>query len=196
VNSLSNVSEIYPDIVLIKDAIGRHRVDFFNRWIEDNIDLFGQMHAVTKEIEAYYSENKDRPLAYFVKHEDSVDEPLQVMFKDIQNKYSEYYDKNYGSIVGISGDEGYRFSIYTSQNSTYKFHTDSSYVNKHRRVSCIVCLSGSEEYDGGQLHFPRFNAKIKLKCGEAILFPSIYTHPHEVLPVTGGQRKTVMTWFI
>ena len=37
---------------------------------------------------------------------------------------------------------------------------------------------------------------IKLKKGDAIMFPSNFMYPHEIMPVTQGTRYSIITWFI
>ena len=37
---------------------------------------------------------------------------------------------------------------------------------------------------------------IKLKKADAIMFPSNFMYPHEIMPVTQGTRYSIITWFI
>ena len=38
--------------------------------------------------------------------------------------------------------------------------------------------------------------KYKLDKGDAIMFPSNFMYPHEIMPVTKGTRYSAITWFI
>ena len=46
-----------------------------------------------------------------------------------------------------------------------------------RKMSLIIAING--DYDGGEFYFSRQDVKIKLKKGQAIIFPPYWTHPHE-----------------
>ena len=66
--------------------------------------------------------------------------------------------------------------------------------NKNDRSGLLYLNS---EYEGGLLNFPKQNIKIRLKMGEAICFPSYWTHPHEVSSVFVGEyRYTINTWIL
>jgi hypothetical protein len=63
-----------------------------------------------------------------------------------------------------------------------------------RQLSAIAFLN--DDYDGGHLVFPRQGLTLRPKPGTVILFPSGFTHPHEVRDVTAGVRYTVVTWYV
>ena len=60
------------------------------------------------------------------------------------------------------------------------------------RVSMLVYLN--DNYEGGELDFPRFNVKYKPKENDMILFPSTYTYNHSVTPITSGVRYCIISW--
>ena len=65
--------------------------------------------------------------------------------------------------------------------------------SKVRTASIIIALNS--DYEGGEFNFPLQNYKVKLKQGDAIIFPATYTHPHEVSsPQNGTLRYTINTW--
>jgi hypothetical protein len=64
-----------------------------------------------------------------------------------------------------------------------------------RCLSLIIVLN--DDYDGGIFNFPKQNLKLKVKKGEAIMFPPYWTHPHSVTSVGEGQaRYTINTWIL
>ena len=64
-----------------------------------------------------------------------------------------------------------------------------------RSLSLIVVLN--DDYDGGVFNFPNQELNIRVKKGEAILFPPYWTHPHSVSSVGEGQaRYTFNTWIL
>lgn len=81
----------------------------------------------------------------------------------------------------------------------YGFHTDSAYIRMpggelRSDLSCTVFLNDPETYEGGSLHvrYADVDIRIKLKAGEAIVYPSDTLH--EVEPVTQGERLVAITF--
>ena len=190
------IHEFNNDIFVIDNCMSEIHHQEILRFIRLNISNFGKIHSATPEIESYYSDPAARPKAIYVnkEREPEMDRLCLGIFRQIGKAFTRYQDEIHRAQVAIQGDSGYRLSIYDEHNSSYKFHTDAGFTNKNRHVSCIIGLNN--DYEGGYLNFPKFDAKFKLGARQCILFPSIYTHPHEVLPVTKGERKTLMTWFI
>ena len=93
--------------------------------------------------------------------------------------------------LSVKEDTGYELLKY-EEGSYYTEHTDS-YDQAPRTLSCSLCLN--DDYEGGEFAF--FNKKMvyNLKKGSAILFPSNFIFPHQILPVTKGTRYSIITWF-
>ena len=96
------------------------------------------------------------------------------------------------SNAGISEDEGYSFLRYLP-GDFYILHTDNNTRKQPRTLSGILVLN--DNYEGGELHFPLQDLILKPEAGTVILFPSSFTHPHQVKPVLSGVRYSVTTWF-
>lgn len=77
----------------------------------------------------------------------------------------------------------------------FNWHSDVSGTSiRNRKISCIVQLSGPEDYDGCELQF--FTGQ-ELTCpekdkGTLISFPSYAIH--RVTPITRGTRYSVVLW--
>lgn len=61
-----------------------------------------------------------------------------------------------------------------------------------RDVSIVGYLN--DDFEGGETFFDRQNLKIKPQQGSVVVFPSYYTHPHQSLPVSKGQKYAFTTW--
>jgi predicted 2-oxoglutarate/Fe(II)-dependent dioxygenase YbiX len=68
------------------------------------------------------------------------------------------------------------------------------YHDQNRSVSCSFALN--DDFEGGEFAFFDRELKYKLGKGDAIMFPSNFMYPHEVMPVTKGTRYSIITWFI
>lgn len=92
----------------------------------------------------------------------------------------------------IEEDSGYELLRYET-GQFYKQHTDS-FKSRPRAVSCSFALN--DDYEGGEWAFWDREKIVKAKKGSAVMFPSNFMYPHEILPVTAGTRYSIITWFI
>ena len=96
----------------------------------------------------------------------------------------------------LNGGEDSGYALREIYGAT-KLHIDSvidpDNPTKGRAASIIIALNS--DYEGGIFNFPLQNYKVKLKQGDAIVFPATYTHPHEVSSSENGTlRYTINTW--
>ncbi len=61
-----------------------------------------------------------------------------------------------------------------------------------RDLSVVYFLN--DDFDGGELHFPKLDLQIKPAAGTLVCFPSDHNYIHGVQPVTSGRRYTIVTW--
>jgi len=93
--------------------------------------------------------------------------------------------------------EDLKYLVYGPGSHFAQWHVDvgADYSNL-RKLSMSVALSGSADYDGGELHiFPedtRHVAGARRAPGTAIVFPS-HSY-HRVTPVTRGSRHVLVNW--
>lgn len=92
----------------------------------------------------------------------------------------------------IEEDSGYELLRY-KEGRFYVEHTDS-FKERPRAVSCSFALN--DDYEGGEWGFFNRDIVMKVPKGSAILFPSNFMYPHEIMPVTKGTRYSIITWFI
>jgi predicted 2-oxoglutarate/Fe(II)-dependent dioxygenase YbiX len=92
----------------------------------------------------------------------------------------------------IEEDSGYELLKYP-EGCFYTEHTDS-FKARPRAVSCSFILN--DDFEGGEFAFFNRELKYKLEKGDALMFPSNFMYPHEVMPVTKGTRYSIITWFI
>jgi len=92
----------------------------------------------------------------------------------------------------IEEDSGYELLKYP-EGCFYIQHVDS-FKARPRAVSCSFILN--DDFEGGEFAFFDRELKYKLEKGDALMFPSNFMYPHEVMPVTKGTRYSIITWFV
>lgn len=102
-------------------------------------------------------------------------------------KYNEMFPE-----AKIEQDSGYQILRY-NEGQFYTQHTDS-FKAQPRAVSCSFALN--DDFDGGGFAFFNNEYFYRSKKGSALMFPSNFMYPHEILPVTKGTRYSIITWFI
>ena len=97
------------------------------------------------------------------------------------------FAESYPDFKGIQ-DDGYTLR---KINGGSKFHAQGidCKVSKFKKfIPCLSLIIGlTDDYDGGIFNFPNQGLNIKLKKGEALLFPPYWTHPHSFTCVGEGQ---------
>lgn len=113
------------------------------------------------------------------------------IFRAFSDALQDYSAEN--PFLKVSSDEGYIVLRY-SEGQKCLIHSDTWHefdVTK-RIISGLIMLN--DNFEGGELRFPRQNITVKSEPGMAILFPSTFAMPHEVTPVTKGKRYAILTW--
>jgi predicted 2-oxoglutarate/Fe(II)-dependent dioxygenase YbiX len=113
-----------------------------------------------------------------------------LVFQSVSKVLYEY--KEIHPSFKIQIDTGYQLLRY-KEGQFYSEHTDS-YKEEQRSLSCSIQLN--EDYDGGEFAFFDREIMIRSKKGSAIVFPSNFMYPHEIMPVIKGTRYSVITWLV
>tara|TARA_B100001778_G_scaffold21357_1_gene15977 strand:+ start:687 stop:1250 length:564 start_codon:yes stop_codon:yes gene_type:complete len=136
--------------------------------------------------------------AIYLSHEETIEKNFEVRKNidnelfNIINKSLEKYVTKYGALgyINIKGDTGYILLKY-NVGDYVREHVDT-WSGEHRTLSCSLILN--DDYEGGEIVF--FDGKVQplLKKGDLCIFPSSFTYPHQVTPITSGTRYAVITW--
>lgn len=133
---------------------------------------------------------------YLGKIDDTLSQNIaETFFINLNNIFFENFDrveKNYMSTYGIGSEwhDSYGILKY-GEGQQFTNHIDD-HPSYHRRVSTVYYLN--DNYEGGEINFPRFNITFKPKANQMIVFPSTYVYNHSVSPVVQGERYAVVSW--
>jgi hypothetical protein len=102
-------------------------------------------------------------------------------------KCSVDYGRYWG--VGLNYFEVFNFVRYESPGQHFNIHADHgpAYVTT---ISAVAYLN--DDYEGGELYFPRFNLTIKPEAGDIVFFPSTFIYEHSSEPMISGTKYSVV----
>ena len=91
-------------------------------------------------------------------------------------------------------NEGFQFTNYEAPSGKYGKHVDRAINMCVRKLSISIQLTNPDEYEGGELYLYDGDKGISMDKtqGTLIIFPSYVLH--EVMPVTKGERNSLVTW--
>ena len=112
------------------------------------------------------------------------------VFKGIQRKILTEICGYPTSVIGYNNTTQFR-----KIHGATRMHTDGVLcpISMRRRLFAVIIALNSD-YEGGEFEFPQQNIKVKLKAGEALIFPPYWTHPHCTNELNGTFRYTINTW--
>ena len=123
------------------------------------------------------------------------------IYQVIRN-WMEITNTNYFGFDTVQLSEQGQYAEY-SKGGFYNWHMDSDIEMKLmptvRKISMTLLLSDPKDFEGGELELfcgdtlDSEKNKFKLKRGYAVFFASFLLH--RVMPVTKGNRKSLVMWF-
>lgn len=179
---------------VITDALSKTILDEYeksNEWV--NTTIASGTNREIRKCDAIDMSNQN-----IIKNNETVrktiDNYLYIASSFALNEYKKHYEKltDGKKFISVQGDSGYTLLRY-QENEFYKEHTDH-FLQQPRILSCSFVLN--DDYEGGEFAFFDRELKYKLPKGAAIMFPSNFMYPHEIMPVTRKVRYSIITWFI
>jgi hypothetical protein len=91
--------------------------------------------------------------------------------------------------IGVNYFEAFNFVKYQGEGKHFGVHADHgpAYVATASIVSYL-----NDDYDGGEIYFPRFDLTIKPEAGDTVIFPSNYIYEHASLPIKNGTKYSIV----
>jgi hypothetical protein len=109
------------------------------------------------------------------------------------DKYSQYEISKGWNITSFSSIRLNRYREGTLM-MPHVDHIKSLFDGKNKGIpilSIVGCLN--DDYEGGELVFFE-DHKVRLNCGDIVIFPSCFLFPHRVSTVTKGVRHSFVSW--
>ena len=194
-----NVTNIYRktnSIFIINDEniMSSEFCDEIRSIIDDKISK--KLHSVEK-----WEQSRNVNCLYF---NSSKDEDIDGSYENLDKRVYETMNRIVKKLsldyrIDSSGDCGY---CYRKIFGPTRLHSDGIMgdinnnvisINTVRNMSIIIAVN--DDYEGGEIFFPKQDYKVKLKKGDILCFPPYNTHPHMVAaPLNRTYRYTINTW--
>ena len=116
-----------------------------------------------------------------------LDDRLFESVSEVSKKYNKEFEH-----FAINVDTGYQLLRY-KEGQFYTQHVDS-FITQQRSLSCSLILN--DDYEGGEFCFWDGTMMHRPPKGAALVFPSNFMYPHEIRPVTKGERISIITWLV
>lgn len=179
----SNVMDGYEELPQdIEDVVDSGLVTWFSAQIEG-----GENKKIrnTNSIHVPFLNNFDVPLS---SPKDFFETNLSEIFFNAFNTLENDYKMQYG--IDFSDHSPYDVLKY-GKGQLFTNHIDD-HTKYPRRISLVYYFN--DNYEGGEINFPRLNLSFKPKANQLLMFPSSYVYNHSVSEVTDGTRYAVVSW--
>lgn len=188
--------EIAPGIVIYSDVI------------PNSSELIGDIEEGMAGAQvSWISAGVDGGLNTNVRDTDSISIPYLEGVDENFSNFTDAFNKSlsnifYLTLVAAEKDYMVDYGVYFPDHDDYqilKYGKGQKFTNHiddhpkyHRRLSSVYYIN--DNYDGGEINFPRFGISYKPKSNQMIIFPSTYVYNHSVSPVTDGTRYAIVSW--
>ena len=128
---------------------------------------------------------------YWIKKDHKFYQPLKKTYENIYTKYKEDFPD-----FTVQHHTDFRISKYSTGGFMSK-HIDlihHSHGQQYGYPQVTVLLFLNSDYDGGQIWIA--NNLYQTTEGSAIVFPSNFMYPHEVLKIIKGTRYSATCWLM
>ena len=188
-HNLIDFIKIY-DNVISQDLIDEIMLEYSNseEWKDSTVGHDSSIRKDIRDVKEIFLSGIE-----ISEYRKEIDHKLYECFSNLIQKYAKtapLYTKNYEI-----RDSGYTLLKY-QDNGKYTSHTDYQGYNpitNNREISCSIILN--DGFTGGEFSFWDKDVIYRIKKGSAIMFPSAFMFPHEILPVISGTRYSVLTWY-
>jgi hypothetical protein len=195
-----NKKYLAPGIIVYSNVMNLDYV--LEQAIEDSVAskaVSWNQGQVRSDDSDYINKNDRDTLVIPVPYSESPKEDLSSPLSSFQTTLQIEFFKAFNP---VEKDYMNTFSFYTKWHDAYqilKYGVGQKFVNHvddheiyHRRISSVYYLN--DDYEGGEISFPRFNITYKPNANELIMFPSNYVYNHSVSEVTSGTRYAIASW--
>jgi len=186
---------------IVRDEL--EEINLTSIYILRNVISNEKMQDIKKIIDKYadrveeYSEVYNNHVCSTFLHFQDLEHYNPKIYQEIKRTFEYIRNKIETHIYHLKSRVQYDFMQLRKIHGPTQLHIDGalpvSESNECRLYSVIIALNN--DYEGGEFNFPNQDVSVKLKAGDALIFPPYWTHPHSTNELNGTFRYTINTWF-
>jgi hypothetical protein len=193
----SSKEELFPGVWVYRDV-------FKDISVIDKLEAIGKQAEQDNDLRYSWIEGQVGYSKTDTKYRDCVDIKLgEIMFPSnntqhlVNDLWTELRKIQAGPVLDYCNKYSMKMDYWEVMNCIkygpgqhFKEHADHGFS-----YSATVSLVGyiNDDYEGGELTFPKLNLKIKPKAGDLYIFPSTFLFSHIAEPVQSGLKYSVVT---
>jgi predicted 2-oxoglutarate/Fe(II)-dependent dioxygenase YbiX len=196
--NFSSKEQLFPGVWVYRDVI-KKEIDVINRLnqignaaIEDKEPRYEWTFGFVgySEKRPSYRDCEDIKVGEISSPQSKTQQLVSDLWQDLKNyqlpaveDYCNMYNvkMNYWEVMNcIRYGKGQHFQEHADHGFSYS-----------ATVSLVAYVN--DDYEGGNLYFPKLNLDIKPKAGDLYIFPSTYLFSHRAMPVESGMKFSVVT---
>lgn len=181
VNNIGNGSKYIDEIENYVSHGALNWVPYNKKKIDEDLDKKAMNTMYIRNVRRWGL--KGEPTREQILHEQIFDR-FERDFRTAYEKYTQDFK------VPCSQKEDYEILKYGEGNFFIDHIDDGLFMT--RKVSIVYYFN--DNYNGGEIVFPRFNLEIKPRANQLLLFPANYIYNHNVNEVTKGTRYSMVNW--
>ena len=168
-------------IFILKNLLQNEEMEFINKVIDEDTPCV-EDYSTTCNVKSKYT-----PFNLISQKNPKIGKIVERVFKKIQ---SEIFNEITTDPIHVD----YEYMQFRKIYGATRRHVDGTSDISTQDRTCSVIIALNDDYEGGEFEFPHQNVKVKLKAGEAIIFPPYWTHPHRTNDLNGTYRYTINSW--
>lgn len=186
-------NQVFPGIWIYKNQINK---EIINK-VEDFLQIYGSEYKWSEALVGYAQkvpQYRDCLDFKIQKHEGpDLSESRKSLNKIWQYAYDMQIDavKDYCKMYSIEMNYWEAMNFVKYENGQhFQEHSDHGFSY----IATVSLVSyPNDDYDGGELYFPKINLSIKPEAGDIVIFPSTYLFSHRAMPVKSGTKYSIVT---
>lgn len=192
----ASFERVGDDILLIHNALPK--AGELAEIAERFSDKFVSSSVVGDDLKEYADEDARNSDQLLLKSDDSCPDELLfygLICQSMEGQFITTYLQHVNEHARVNVGSGYTALRYR-EGGYFKTHVDVTRdhpVLGHRRLSGVYFCN--DDFEGGDLVFPRQDLVVKPESGLMVLFPSGFTHPHESTTITKGTKYSIVSWY-
>jgi len=183
---INNIGNGQKYINTVENYVSEGRLEWVsdtNKKIDEDINRKAMSTMYINNVRRYGLKDPKNPTKKELLHE----EIYNIFDKDFVLAYQKYIET---FRVPVTQKEDYEILKYNEGNFFIDHVDDALFMS--RRVSIVYYFN--DDYEGGDIIFPRFGVQIKPKANQLAIFPANYMYNHNVNKVTKGTRYSMVNW--